>query len=618
MKHSQTDIFAHLTAVGNPIIQWTNDVSEVGYDPSNNTIVLPSLSGKVQDIVQRGYILSNVCTVLSGSKGLYARFRKEEIPDFIYSFLNQIRGERLFKAHFGGTGTDLSAFYRHLAEEGIMKVDRGTGLFEKLFFYDKHTILEVSALFNGTEKALAEDLVHMKSDDDVIVLARKLMHHYSPPQNRNKANGSDSAMAKDMAGMQGFAARVNNAFAAPRPQTTKILNLEMYHDAVMTNNFFNVSECLVLNRTPFVMQSIKDARIADFLQGINRKAEELAAEFGVRKAAKSYRDENDQDNSELDMNNLHAYRTSKDIFRAEFTEYHGQSHSVFLLLDFSTSMIGKKLKLCLEQTLLLVKFCRLAGIPFEVLAFAVGETSAEPYPMPEKYIAPHSNLKVYQLFHDTMSDNQMHEMSVNLSVMYMSARDRGDLVTEFAFSKTPLLNTLAFLPVYLEGRYHEQPVEKPTVLVISDGHTHPLTYMQKGEVIERDFRDMNDIAIYDETSMTMYPENEESMLKILRDYLDGYGFTMISVVPGAKSVEIGVKGNTTGIENAYVQDKFKEVGFVELTDKNGYDVLVFMKDHANAEVFSTSDSQATRMFVNRAYVSTMSKAFAQIFINSIV
>ncbi|MGA0867085.1 MAG: hypothetical protein ACO3QV_07195, partial [Candidatus Nanopelagicaceae bacterium] len=71
----------------------------------------------------------------------------------------------------------------------------------------------------------------------------------------------------------------------------------------------------------------------------------------------------------LDVNRLHSYKYSEDLFKTYAVTKDGKSHGMVMFVDWSSSMsavIGDTI----NQTLSLATFCRKAGIPFEVYGFS--------------------------------------------------------------------------------------------------------------------------------------------------------------------------------------------------------------------------------------------------------
>lgn len=91
-------------------------------------------------------------------------------------------------------------------------------------------------------------------------------------------------------------------------------------------------------------------------------------EFDMRKRATDYARTSIARTGELNMNVLHKYKFSNDLFKKIAVVQKGKSHGLIMYVDMSGSM-HDILKNTIEQTLVLVSFCKLANIPFEVYGF---------------------------------------------------------------------------------------------------------------------------------------------------------------------------------------------------------------------------------------------------------
>lgn len=95
----------------------------------------------------------------------------------------------------------------------------------------------------------------------------------------------------------------------------------------------------------------------------------LVKEFEMRKNASQYERSLTAKSGELDMNKLHDYRLSNDLFRRIKIVPKGKSHGMMMFVDMSGSMTNCFGSI-MEQTLALVAFCRKVNIPFEVYGFS--------------------------------------------------------------------------------------------------------------------------------------------------------------------------------------------------------------------------------------------------------
>ena len=95
----------------------------------------------------------------------------------------------------------------------------------------------------------------------------------------------------------------------------------------------------------------------------------MVREFERRRTAAAHRRTRTGVRGVLDVNRLHSYKYSEDLFKTYAVTKDGKSHGMVMFVDWSSSMsavIGDTI----NQTLSLATFCRKAGIPFEVYGFS--------------------------------------------------------------------------------------------------------------------------------------------------------------------------------------------------------------------------------------------------------
>jgi cobalamin biosynthesis protein CobT len=95
----------------------------------------------------------------------------------------------------------------------------------------------------------------------------------------------------------------------------------------------------------------------------------ILKEFEMRKKASEYARTQTARTGELNMNVLHKYRFSNDLFRKITVVPKGKNHGFIMFVDMSGSM-GDILRNTIEQMLVLASFCKLAKVPFEVYGFS--------------------------------------------------------------------------------------------------------------------------------------------------------------------------------------------------------------------------------------------------------
>lgn len=116
--------------------------------------------------------------------------------------------------------------------------------------------------------------------------------------------------------------------------------------------------------------NITDKIITYFIKKHKEYISLLVKEFEMRKNAKKYSLTKRFKTGELDTNRIAEYRFSNDIFLRENKVPRGKNHGMIMYLDMSGSMGGKYMFHSIEQIMILVNFCRMVRIPFEIYGFA--------------------------------------------------------------------------------------------------------------------------------------------------------------------------------------------------------------------------------------------------------
>jgi hypothetical protein len=95
----------------------------------------------------------------------------------------------------------------------------------------------------------------------------------------------------------------------------------------------------------------------------------ILKEFEMRKRASEYARTQTARTGELNMNVLHKYKFSNDLFRKITVVPKGKNHGFVMFVDMSGSM-ADIFRNTIEQMLILASFCRLAKVPFDVYGFS--------------------------------------------------------------------------------------------------------------------------------------------------------------------------------------------------------------------------------------------------------
>jgi len=95
----------------------------------------------------------------------------------------------------------------------------------------------------------------------------------------------------------------------------------------------------------------------------------MVKEFEMKKAADIHRRAYNSKKGTLDMNKIHAYKYSENLFQQITNLPEGKNHGMVMFIDWSGSM-HNYMKETIEQLINLAMFCSKVQIPFEVYAFS--------------------------------------------------------------------------------------------------------------------------------------------------------------------------------------------------------------------------------------------------------
>ncbi len=229
-----------------------------------------------------------------------------------------------------------------------------------------------------------------------------------------------------------------------------------------------------------VMAIINKTKGSDFKEVSNKldkAARVMAADFERNKKANEYSRTSVSISGSLNTRALHKYKISDEIFKTVETLKEGKSHGVQLLIDFSGSMQGNRIKDVINQTFLLVKFCRIVKIPYEVFAFAhVTGKLTETNPRHVLGTAVCDSSELVKISDNNMSQSDsddafliaMCRLEV-LGGMTCSDYYQAFRLIEFGYSATPLADSiLQMLPLSQKFKSVNN-VQHTSIIIFTDG-----------------------------------------------------------------------------------------------------------------------------------------------------
>jgi len=262
----------------------------------------------------------------------------------------------------------------------------------------------------------------------------------------------------------------------------------------------------------------------------------MAKEFEMKQTALRSSKAISGKTGKLDMNKLAKYQIVDDIFKKVTMLPDGKNHGVNVMLDWSGS-ISRQVCDLLEQTLILVQFCKKVNIPHRVYLFTDSYKVGEDYRRVES-----SNL--IELFSDKMSTRDYIKNCINVGSLYNNyfaqgvsyrhfdkfiakwntwfegvdelipgqwvSLETGANPSGYRLGGTPLDSCLVAMRVLLPKFNAEYQVEKSILTIITDGYSH------QSDVFNKDSEEQED-----EESQTV-GEEYYSRVKKTRQFQDPF------------------------------------------------------------------------------------------------
>lgn len=214
-----------------------------------------------------------------------------------------------------------------------------------------------------------------------------------------------------------------------------------------------------------------------FLKDTKATINLMVKDFERKKAAWEYSRSSEAKKGTLNVNKLHQYQYSEDIFLTVQQLAEAKSHGIFMLLDQSGSMQTIYLDV-IKQAMIIALFCKRVNIPFEVHTYTSNnrydDSACQDTSGNDIY---DRNTKVVNVFNSSMKKAVLHEalknaMAVALSVKYSRhyiGLDYHDVCEYDRFGSTPTVQALIVTETLLRRFKAKYPVQNVNLMVLTDG-----------------------------------------------------------------------------------------------------------------------------------------------------
>ena len=331
----------------------------------------------------------------------------------------------------------------------------------------------------------------------------------------------------------------------------------------------------------------------------SKKVGVLVREFERRKAAFQYSRSQEARTGVIDVNRLHSYKVSDEIFLSKSVLADAKSHGMIFLVDYSGSM-NSVLSNVIEQTLNLVEFCKKVGIPFEVYSFT--DDARRRYKGGEitsaRYEVDLSDVVVANLLSSKLSRSKYEEAVRNLwcQVWLSESGNNSDAVrSRFEnLGGTPLNTVLTMMHQLIRDFQSEHRVQKTLFVTLTDGDSHSLDYTCEREDIKHELR-----VNVNGKSHSISARCTEDYLKMIEDIpnVETIGFFLPSGRSKIKQELQWKFGIRSQPKLNKLTNDYKKNGFIQLSDTLGYSTYFYLTPAVKIEdddfSFESDDDLAT-------------------------
>ena len=200
----------------------------------------------------------------------------------------------------------------------------------------------------------------------------------------------------------------------------------------------------------------------------------MAKDFERKKAAWEYSRSSEAKKGSLNVNKLHQYQYSEDIFLTVQQLAQAKSHGIVMLVDWSGSMQDIALD-TIKQTIMIGMFCKRVNIPFEAYSYTtgknLGETCSE---LGDNEMENTHNTKIVQVLSSSMKKVNFDEAARHLYATALAVTYRGpfryqDVCAFDRMGSTPTIQTLVASADILTDFRKKHGVQKLNVMLLTDG-----------------------------------------------------------------------------------------------------------------------------------------------------
>lgn len=547
MNLTSQEYLAKLLAKENLTIQHGN-YQTASFDVVDRVLRLPLWEDKgkaVYDLLvghEVGHALYTPCQGWHDTK-----IDVEGIPRVYLNIIEDIRIERKIQETYPGIVKQFKAGYKRLFDDNLFGTnDREvTTLMDKLNIHSKGRGI-VPIEFDLDEQPLVDEAMSVQTWDDVVDISRKIHEFLQDKKDEQREETPSDETEVDTEGETGQAlgesSETSNecGSAEETGQTSEVESdptegstqpsvvsddpTEAFTDETFRKNEDklletstnrwgdevqhmytsgiskeNISKVVVsfqelmktrkeldVSSTCYVYSEGVDVEWSETKKSLESTANLLAKDFERKKAAFEYSRATVSKKGSLNMNKVHQYKYSEDIFLSVTKLAQAKSHGIVMFVDMSGSMVDIIADV-IKQTLTIAMFCKKVGIPFDVYTF----TSRAGYCGEGQGSVSNGNeleniesLRIVQVLSSSMKPQvfklamrDLFGMTKTYECRYNAPYyvSRGEVTIYDRMGTTPLIQTTIIAEDIVRKFQKKYGVQKTNIMLLTDGFSDKLS-----------------------------------------------------------------------------------------------------------------------------------------------
>jgi hypothetical protein len=208
----------------------------------------------------------------------------------------------------------------------------------------------------------------------------------------------------------------------------------------------------------------------------NKVVSYLVKEFELHKNADQQSRAKVSKTGELNMNKIHEFKFTDDIFKRLTTVPNGKSHGLVMFIDWSGSM-HEHIQPTVKQLLNLVMFCKKVNIPFEVYAFTTQWKSKKPVQTPKVGDIDVGAFSLLNILSNKMTAKEYADMAgflLDCGTGYRSLTANCVLPDELSLGGTPLNHSIVSAFEIIPEFKKQNKLQVVNAVFLTDGESGTL------------------------------------------------------------------------------------------------------------------------------------------------